>query len=188
MTLTLIQKLLISIATLTAFYLIFIKMLYHDLTRPIGRSIFQIIPSFAILAFGFAISYVLSNPSLIFSTILPLKSGFAKGVLSTTVLPLIAASVRVMSIIACLTALIDKFWFYWRNYRIIYVARLASAIGMTVIAGNTLLKIIFADQKALLANITYLNKVTWWLSVSLGTLLAIIVLLAFPKIMKRSEQ
>lgn len=189
MTLTLIQKLLISVVSLTTFYLAFIRLLQYDLTRPISRSIFQVIPGFFMLGLGVAISYVMANPSLIFNTVLPLKSGFAKGVLSTTVFPLIAASVRAMSIIACITAFIDKFWFYWRNTRLLYLFRLASLIGMTIIAGNTLFKIIFASQPELKEGICQLDIVSWWLAASLGTVLFIVIIMATPQIFtKKSDQ
>ena len=190
MTLTLIQKLLMSIATLTSFYLLYIVALYRDLTRTISKSIFQFIPGIIMFVLGVAISRLLSNPSILFQTILPLKSGFAKGVLSTTVLPFIAASIQTLSIIACLTSLIDKCWFFWRSSRINYLFRLLSAIGMTAIAGDALFKIIFADQKKLIEATKQLALTSYGIGAFLGCIFIITAILAIPHIFsseKKSE-
>ncbi len=115
MTLALIQKLLTAIVILTATYTSFIFFTYHDLIRPIGRSIFNLLPGLLVISSGIALSMVLNNPQLLFQSVFPLKSCFAKGILGTTVLPLVGASIRTLSIIGGLSLVIDKIWFYWRN-------------------------------------------------------------------------
>jgi hypothetical protein len=185
MTLTLIQKLLMSIATLTSFYLLYTIALYRDLTRKISKSIFQFIPGILMFALGIAISRILGNPTLLFQTILPLKSGFAKGVLSTTVFPFIATSVRTLSIIAGLTALIDKCWFFWRSSRINYLFRLISVISMTIIAGNTVFKMIFADQKNLIEATQQLVVMSYGIGAFLGCIFIIVAILAMPHIFEK---
>jgi len=97
MTLTLIQKLLTAIVVLTSIYATLIFAVYHDLIRSISKSLFNLLPSFIIFGLGIAISIVLTKPEMLFAKIFPLKSGFAKGILSSTVLPLVSASIRTVT-------------------------------------------------------------------------------------------
>ena len=188
MTLTLIQKLLISVVTLTSFFLIFIGLLHYDLTRKINKSIFQLVPGIIMFVLGIVLSNLLLNPQTIFKTIMPLKSGFAKGVLGSTVFPLIASTVRTMSIIACLTSFIDKFWYYWRSHRLIFIFRLIISISLTIIAGNTLFSIIFFNQKQLCAQILLINRIGFWASVTLGVILLLILILSAPSFFRKRKQ
>ncbi len=188
MTLTLIQKLLMSVVILTSFYLMYITALYYDLSRRINKSILQFIPGILMFVLGIAISRLLNNPSYLFQTILPLKSGFAKGVLSTTVLPFIATSIGTLSIIACLTSLIDKCWFFWRSTRINYFFRLLSAIGMTIIAGDSLFKIIFADQKQLVAATKNLKILSYGIGVTLGSICILVAIVALPHLFTKEKR
>ncbi len=188
MTLALIQKLLMSIVVLTTIYTTFIFIAYHDLVRPISKSLFNLLPGIIIFGLGIAISTLFNRPDLIFQKILPLKSGFAKGILGTTVLPLVAASIRILSIIASFSALIDKMWFYWQSRRLFFLIRMISIICMIVIAGNTLFKIIFTDQSTVAKGITKLNKIGGWSVSVLGALLLLVTIMAIPHIFSRKKE
>ncbi len=129
---------------------------------------------------GIIISRVLSNPETMFKNFLHVKSGTIKGILGATHLPLVATTIRTMSLIACLTALIDKFWFYWQNKRLSFIFRFIISICMTIIAGNTLFKIIFANQKQLINQIEINKKIGFWAGTGLGIILILIIVLAIP--------
>ena len=183
----LLQKILISVVTLNTFYLVYIFALLFDLRRHINRSLFQLLPGALMFGIGMVISYVLSDPKLVFQYIFPIKSGFIKGALGTIHLPLIAASVRTMSVVTCLTAFIDKFWFFWRRKRIIFLFRMLIIIGLTIITGNTLFNIIMMDQKQLCKQIIVMNKIEFWSSITLGSILLIIVILATPTFFRQDK-
>lgn len=177
----LVQKLLVSTISLTAFYFAFIIALHYDLTRKITNSLLQLIPGILIFMMGIFISQMLTDPTYVFSTLFPIKSGFAKGTLGPT-LPLIVASVRAMSIIACFTALIDKMWFFWRKERLSYIVRLLVTIFMTIIAGNTLFTMIFTPPNKLDGAINRLNAVSAAAGTLLGLIFLILTILAIPHI------
>lgn len=191
MTLTLIQKLLGAVVVLTSFYATFIFIIYYDLIRPISRSLFNILPGLIIFGFGIAVSFIFSAPDLVFKKIFPLKSGFARGILGASVFPLLEASIRTSTIIGSLSSLIDKTWFYWRQKRLIFLIRMLSVICLTVIAGNTLFKVIFTDQSTIIKGISKLNKIGAWSGSILGSLLLLITIMALPHIVgtkKRNDQ
>lgn len=188
MTLTLIQKLLAATVVLTSFYATFIFVLYYDLIRPISRSIFNLLPGLIIFGFGLAISMLFNSPDLIFKKMLPLKSGFAKGILGASVLPLLGASIRTLGIIASLSSIIDKLWFYWRNKRLFFLIRMVSVICLIIIAGNTLFKIIFTDQKTVMKGINKLNTIGTWSGSILGAIAILVTLLAIPHIFSRKKE
>ncbi len=188
MTAVLIQKLLAAFVVLTSLYLTFIFVIHYDLTRKLSRSLFHLLPGVIFLGFGIAMSILFNMPDLIFKKILPIKSGFAKGILGSIVLPYIGASIRTMSIIASLSSWIDKMWFYWLNWRIYYLIRLTSVIFITIIPGNVLFKIIFVTDKAALTKATAkLNIIGAWAGSILGVLLALITILAIPKLFAKRE-
>jgi hypothetical protein len=188
MTAALLQKLLAAFVVLTSLYLTFIFVIHYDLTRKLSRSLFHLLPGIIFFGFGIAMSILFSTPDLIFKRILPIKSGFAKGVLGSTILPYIGASIRTMSIIASLSSWIDKMWFYWLNWRIYYLIRLASVIFITIIPGNVLFKIIFVTNQAALVKATEkLNTIGAWAGSVLGVLLALITILAIPKLFAKQE-
>ncbi len=188
MTAALLQKILSSLVILTTVYLTFIVAVYYDLTRPIGKSLFQLLPGIIFFAFGLAISILFKSPDVLFKSILPIKSGFARSMLGGIVLPYIGTAIRTMSIIASLTSLIDKMWFYWLGWRIFYIVRLLSVILMTIIAGNVIFKIIFvADQSQLAKATAKLNVIGAWAGTILGICLVLITILAIPKIFAKKE-
>ena len=188
MTAVLIQKLLAAFVVLTSLYLTFIFVIHYDLTRKLSRSLFHLLPGIIFLGFGIAMSILFNTPDLIFKKILPIKSGFAKGILGGTILPYIGASIRTMSVIASLSSWIDKMWFYWLNWRIYYLIRLVSVIFITIIPGNVLFKIIFVtDQAAIAKATTKLNIIGAWSGSILGVLLALITILAIPKLFEKRE-
>ena len=188
MTAVLIQKLLAAFVVLTSLYLTFIFVIHYDLTRKLSRSLFHLLPGIIFFGFGIAMSILFNSPDLIFKKILPIKSGFAKGILGNTVLPYIGASIRTMSIIASLSSWIDKMWFYWLSWRIYYLIRLASVIFITIIPGNVLFKIIFVTNQAALTKATAkLNIIGAWAGSILGVLLALITILAIPKFFAKRE-
>jgi hypothetical protein len=182
----LVQKLLMSTIALTGFYFAFITILHHDLTRKLTNSLWQIIPGILIFIMGIFISQVLTNPSYVFDILLPIKSGFARGALGPT-LPLIAASVWAMSIVAGLTALIDKMWFFWRKGRLSYIVRLLVTIFMSIIAGNTLFVLISNTPKTLAESINRLNAVSAGAGSLLGLILLLVTILAIPHIFEKKE-
>ena len=189
MTAVLLQKLLVGFVVLTTLYLTFIFVIHYDLTRTLSRSLFHLLPGIIFFGFGIAMSILFKSPELIFKKILPIKSGFAKGVLGGTILPYIGTSIRTMSIIASLSSLIDKMWFYWLNWRIYYLIRLASVIVVSIIPGNVLFKIIFVtDQTAIAKATTKLNTIGAWSGSVLGVLLVLITILAIPKIFGGKEK
>ncbi len=188
MTLALMQKLLMAIVVLTTIYTTFIFIAYHDLVRPIGKSLFNLLPGLIIFGLGIAMSTVFNRPDLIFQKILPLKSGFAKGLLGTTVLPLVAISIRILSIIASFSTLIDKMWFYWQSRRLFFIIRMISVICMVVIAGNTLFKIIFTDQSTVTKGIAKLHTIGNWFTSVLGAILLLVTVMALPHIFSRKKE
>ena len=188
MTLSLMQKILLSNVILTSFFLTFIFVVYYDLMRKINNSLFQLLPGLIIFGFGIAVSILFGAPSLIFKQILPIKSGFAKGILGTVIFPIVAASTRTLSIIGSLSSLIDKMWFYWREKRLFFLIRMLSVICMVIIAGNTLFKIIINDQTTITKGVIRLNKIGAWSGTGLGILLFLITIMALPHIFGKKRE
>lgn len=188
MTLALIQKLLAAVVVLSVFYSTLIFATYYDLMRKISKSLFNILPGLIIFCFGIAVAIFFNSPDLIFQKILPIKSGTAKSILGTTVLPLIGSSIRAMSIFASGTLLIDKMWFYWRDRRLFFAIRMIGIICMIIIAGNTLFKIIFTDQKTIIKGISKLNKIAAYSGTIFGTLLFLITIMAIPHIFGQKKE
>ncbi|SRR5579872_764164 len=182
----LVQKLLMSTIALTLFYSTFITALHYDLTRRITNSFWQVIPGILIFVMGIVFSQILTNPDYVFDNIFSIKSGFARGALGPT-LPLIAASVRVMSIVACLTALIDKMWFFWRKERLLYIVRLLVSIFMSIIAGNTLFVMIFNTPKTLTETISRLNTISAGTASVLGVIFILLTILAIPHLFDKKQ-
>lgn len=177
-----------AIVVLTTIYTTFIFIAYYDLVRPISKSLFNLVPGLIIFGFGIALSTIFNRPDLMFQKILPLKSGFAKGMLSSTVLPIIASSIRILSVIASFSAIIDKMWFYWQRKRLFFLIRMISVICMIIIAGNTLFKIIFTDQPTIIKGITKLNKIGAWATSILGAILLLVTIMALPRIFSRTKE
>ena len=188
MTVALLQKLMTSVVILTTFFALYIYALHTDLTRKINKSILQLVPGILMFMVGVFVARVLNNPEYIFKTILPIKSGFAKSILGTTMLPLIAASIRLMSIIACLTALIDKCWYFWRTTRINYFFRLLSTICMTIVAGNTLYKIIFTDKIERIYTTAKFITLSYWVGLGLGSVFVLVAILAVPNLLPGKQE
>lgn len=180
MTAALMQKLLISMIVLTSFFLTFIFCTYYDLVRPIGNSLFQLIPGILFFLIGIATGALFCSPTFIFNQICPIKSGFAKELIGTTIFPLVSATARTLSIIAGLSSLLDKMWFYWRQQRIFLLARLLSVICMLIIAGNAVFTIIAADQSIVLKNVTKINYIGTRTGIFLGAVFLLITILALP--------
>ncbi len=166
------QKLLVSTIFLTSFYIVLIAALHYDLTRKINKSLWQLLPGIGILVGGMLMNYILVDPSYVFKNLIQIKSAFARGAIGPMLL-LITASIETMSIIACLTTLIDKMWYFWRNERLMYMARLLATVSISIIAGNTLFKMIFGNQKEVAKGTLRLNN----LSGAAGTILSIVLLL-----------
>ncbi len=141
----LIQKLLISIAGLTAIYLTFINVLHQDLIRKISRSFAQLIPGILLVAAAFILSKILRNPELVFKYLLPIKSGTGRKIIGTNLLPLIAESIYTIGIITGLTAIIDKLLYFWRKKRLPYLLSLIIIILSTIIAAAALLAVISGE-------------------------------------------
>lgn len=188
MTAVLFQKILASVVILTTFFALYINALHFDLTRKINKSLLQLIPGILMFTFGVIIARILNDPSYIFKTVLPIKSGFTKSFLGAAIFPLIAASVRLMSIIACLTALIDKCWYFWRTNRINYFFRLLSTICMSIVAGNTMYKIIFTDQTERLYTAKKFVTLSYWVGLGLGSICILVVILAVPNLLHRKKE
>lgn len=190
MTLSLIQKILLYNIVLTTFFLTLIFVVYYNLMRKLNNSLFQLLPGIIIFGFGVAISIIFGKPALVFKQILPIKSGFAKGILSTTIFPLVSASTRTLSIIGSLAVLIDKMWFYWRQKRIFFIIRMLSIVSMIIVAGNTLFRIVINEKSVTAKGVARLNTIGAWAGTGLGILLFLITILALPYIFgkKRKEQ
>lgn len=189
MTAALIQKLLASLVVLTALYSTFIFAVHYDLTRKLSRSLFHLLPGIIFFGFGIAVSILFTSPDFFFKRILPLKSGFAKGIVGGVVLPYIGTSIRTMSIISSLTSLVDKMWFYWLNWRIYYLIRLVSVVLITIIPVNVLFKLIFVNDKATLTQSTNkLNVIGAWTGSILGVLLVLLTILAIPKLFSKNNE
>ncbi len=188
MTAVLLQKILASLVILTSAYLTFIFAVHYDLTRRLSSSIFQLLPGIIFFGFGLAISILFNHPDLIFKQILPIKSGFAKSIIGSTILPLIGTSIRTLSIIASLSALIDKMWFYWLKRRLYFIIRISAIIVMAIIAGNTLFKVIFVnDQASIARGVIKLNKIGAWSGSALGIILSLLTILAIPQIFAKKK-
>lgn len=188
MTAALLQKIISSFVILTTVFLSYIVAVYYDLTRPIGRSIFQLVPTLLFFGFGLSISILFKNPKFLFQTILPIKSGFARSYFGDFVLPYVGTAMRTMSIIASLSAAIDKMWFYWLNWRIHYLIRLLSIICLAIIAGNVIFKMIFVTHQSQLSKATSkLNIIGAWSASTLGIILLLLTILAIPKIFAQKD-
>ncbi len=189
MSLALIQKLIASMVILSSFFLTLIFVVYYDLMRKLNNSLLQLLPGILIFGFGIAISIILGKPALIFQKIFPIKSGFAKTILGTTVFPLVSSATRTLSIIGSLSSLIDKMWFYWRQKRLYFIVRMLGVICMLIVAGNTMFKIIFTDSATIIKSVARVNKVGAWAGSVLGTILFLVTLMALPYIFgkKRDE-
>ncbi len=146
-------------------------------------------PAIIIFGFGLAISIALRSPALIFKQLFPVKSGFAKEILASSVFPLISAATRTLSIIGSLSALIDKMWFYWRQKRLYFLVRMISIVCMIIIAGNTVFKIIFTEPSTIIKGVKRVNIIGAWSGTVLGTLLFLVTIMALPHIFgkKRDE-
>lgn len=189
MTAALMQKILASLVILTALYSAFIFAVHYDLTRKLSRSLFHLIPGIIFFGFGIAVSILFNSPGFFFKRILPIKSGFAKGIVGKLILPYIGTSIRTMSIIASLTSLIDKMWFYWLNWRIYYIVRLICIVLITIIPVNVLFKLIFANDQATLTNsTTKLNVIGAWTGSILGVLLVLLSILAIPQLFSKNNE
>ena len=189
MTAALMQKILASFVVLTVFYTAFIFAMQHDLTRKLSRSLFHLLPGIIIFSLGVSISLLFANPAFFFKNILPIKSGFAKGIVGGFVLPYIGASIRTMSIIASLVSMIDKMWFYWRNSRIYYIIRLLSIIIITIIPVNVLFKLIFINDQNVLTQATRkLNVIGAWSGSILGVVLVLLTILAIPQLFAKEKE
>ena len=176
-------------AVLTSFFLTFIFVVYYDLMRKLNNSLFQLLPGLIIFGFGLSVSIIFGNPALVFKQLFPIKSGFAKTLLGSTVFPLISASARTLGIIGSLSSLIDKMWFYWRQKRLLFIVRMFSIVCMVIIAGNALFKIIFTDPNTVVKGIAKVNTIGAWTGTVLGTLLFLVTIMALPHIFgkKRDE-
>jgi len=188
MTLSLMQKILLSNVILTSFFLTLIFVVYYDLMRKINNSLFQLLPGIILFGFGIAVSILFSSPAIIFKQILPIKSGFAKGILGTTIFPLVSASTRTLSIIGSLSSLIDKVWFYWRQRRLFFIIRMLGVVSMIIITGNTLFKIILTDQSTIAKGVSKLNKIGAWSGSILGIFLFLITIMALPHIFGKKRE
>jgi hypothetical protein len=189
MTAALVQKILAAFVILTATYSACIFAVHYDLTRKLSKSLFHLLPGIIFFGFGIAISIVFGSPTFFFKRIFPIKSGFAKGMVGGYILPYISASIRTMTIIASLTSLIDKMWYYWLNWRIYYIVRLISVVLITIIPVNVLFKLIFANDQATLTNATTkLNVVGAWTGSILGVLLTLLTILAIPKLFSKQNK
>jgi hypothetical protein len=156
--------------------------------RNINSSLFQLLPGIIIFGFGIAISIIFSTPDLVFKQILPIKSGFAKGILGTVIFPLVSASTRTLSIIGSLSSLIDKMWFYWRQRRLFFIIRMLSVVCMIIIAGNTIFRIIINNPAVIAKGVTRLNKIGAWSGTGLGILLLLITIMALPHIFGKKRE
>lgn len=189
MTAALMQKLLASLVILTALYSTFIFAVHFDLTRRLSRSFFHLLPGIIFFTFGIAVSILFKSPVFFFKRILPLKSGFAKGIVGGVILPYIGTSIQTMSIIASLTSLIDKMWFYWLHWRIYYLARLVSVVLITIIPVNVLFQLIFvSDQVELVKATTKLNAIGAWAGSILGIVLTLLTILATPQLFSKNNK
>ena len=188
MTLSLMQKILLSNVILTSFFLTLIFVVYYDLMRKINNSLFQLLPGIIIFGFGIAVSIIFGSPALVFKQILPIKSGFAKGILGTVIFPLVSAATRTLSIIGSLASLIDKMWFYWRQKRLFFLVRMLSVVCMIIIAGNTLFRIILTNQATITKAVSRLNKIGAWSGTGLGILLFLIAIMALPHIFGKKRE
>lgn len=189
MTIAMIQKLVASMVVLTSFFLTFTFVVYYDLMRKLNNSILQLLPGLIIFGFGLAVSIIFGNPALVFKQLFPIKSGFAKTLLGSTVFPLISTTSRTLGIIGGLTSLIDKMWFYWRQERLLFLMRMISIVFMVVIAGNSIFKIIFTDPATIAKRISKVNTIGAWSGTVLGTILFLVTIMALPHIFgkKRNE-
>lgn len=188
MTFSLIQKILLSNVVLTSFFLTLIFAIYYDLMRPINSSLFQLLPGIIIFGFGLAVSILFLNPALIFERILPIKSGFARGILSATIFPLVSASTRTLSIIGSLSLLIDKMWFYWRQKRLFFIIRMLGVISMIIVASNTIFKIILTDQSTIAKSVSMFNTIGAFSGTILGIILLLLTILALPYIFGKKRE
>lgn len=184
MTGALVQKILASVVILTSIYLTFIFSVHYDLTRKISTSVFQIFPALMFFGFGYILSYLFTNPSFVFKQLLPIKSGFAKSALSSSIFPLLAGSFSAMTAIGGFGTLIDKLWFYWLSRRFFYFIRLIPTICMGIVAGNTLFKIIFqADQSAAIQeSITKFSQIATWTTTVCSIIALLLIILIIPRL------
>lgn len=189
MTAALFQKILASLVLLTALYSAFIFAVHYDLTRKISKSLFHLLPGIIFFGFGIAISILFNSPTFFFKRILPIKSGFAKGIVGGIILPYIGTSIRTMTIIASLISLIDKMWYSWLSWRIPYIFRLIFVVLITIIPVNVLFKLIFNNNQSVLVKATSkLNVIGAWTGSLLGVLLALLTILAIPKLFAKKQQ
>lgn len=180
MTLTLAQKILAATSILTTVYSMLIFVVYYDLMRPISKSIAQLLPGLIIFSFGIAASIFFNYPALVFNHIFPVKSGFAKGIIGAVVFPLVGSSIRTITIIGGISAMIDKMWYYWRSRRLFFFIRMLSVISMGIIVGNTMFKFIFTDQKQIVKAIKKINQIGAWAGSGLGAILVLVTIMAIP--------
>lgn len=170
------QKLIASVILLTVLYSTLIFITYYDLMRAIGRSLMQLLPGIAMLAFGAITNAIFLNPSFVFENLLPIKSGFAKGIIGTTIFPYVGASLGVLTIISGFSLLIDKIWFYWHTLRIPFLIRMLSVAAMVIITVDVLFNFIYIDLKELPDQTSKLSAIGIAAGVFLSVLLLLIIL------------
>lgn len=188
MTLVMIQKLIASMVIQTTFFLILIFIAYHDLMRRISNSIWQLLPGIGLFALGVGVSISLKQPDFIFAHLFPIKSGFARAIIGSSILPVISAATRTMTIIGSLTLLIDKMWYYWRLKRIPFLIRMQGVVFMIIVAGNTTFRVIFHDPAKLIKGVQKINMVGAWAATILGTILLLTTIMAIPYIFGKKRE
>ncbi len=174
MTLSLLRKLLASIAVITTFYLVFLGLLYRDLTRSINRSIRHIIPGLLMIFGGIIISRLLMDPNQI-RNILLIKSGFINKALKQIMLPYIASSVSLITMTGGQIAIMDKLLYIWRGKRLPYLITFITTIFIASIAGTALFVIIGEAQKTILESTQNIEQLYTILTTMLTPLTALLV-------------
>ena len=187
MTLTLTQKLMSAIIILTIIYSTLIFLVYYDMMRKLNKSVVQLLPGIIVFCFGIAANSFFKNPDFIFDQLLPIKSGFARGIIGLTIFPFVGASLRTLTVIGGLSLLIDKMWFYWQAQRISFVIRMTSVVAMAIIMGNTLFKFVFSEQKEIPLATKNLNIISASAGSFLGALLLLVTIMAIPHIFAKDE-
>lgn len=170
----LIRKLMISIVSLTTYFLVFIAAFHRDMTRPLSRSIAQLLPGLLMIFVGVAGSYVIGDPEF-FKSLLIIKSGFARKILGSTLVPLICNAMYGMSIIGGQFTIIDKLLFYLRHRRMPYTITLGAVVGLTSIGAITLIVTILGSQPLIISTSEHMYTICTAVGVALAAINGVLI-------------
>ncbi len=187
MNVALIRKLMISIVSLTTYFLLFIGVFNRDMRRPLSRSVLQFIPGIVLGVVGVFLSRFIMDPDF-FKSILIIKSGFARKIIGSTLVPLIGNAMYSMGVIAGQIAIIDKLVFFLKNRRLPYIFALISIAGLSTIAAATLVVTIVGSQPLIIKTAEQMGDVGYTAGIILAIIEGILIIGNVMRLVKSRMQ